>query len=228
MRKAFGIARFAAAAFGVVSLISLLIYNLGFSGPVVSNFLSYFTMESAIAAVVIWVIGGVIALRHPSDPQWLVTARMIVTCYQIVSGIVFSIIVIEAATHNYTMVVPWSNKALHYWLTAYAIVDWLVAPGRRPVLWKALRLILIVPILWGAYTIIRGIFVRWYPYFFLDPTQVSLGESIIYCTVAAALIVAIGAVLSALSMVLPPSAKRIGVEIQPEHHEPAPSHRPSL
>lgn len=203
MRRAFGITRLVAAAFGVVSLIALLRYNLGFSGPVIANFLSYFTMESAMAAVVLWLIGGIVALRRPVDPHWLATARMMITCYQIISGIVFSIIVIQAATHHYTIVVPWSNQALHYWLTAYAIIDWIVAPGRPPVRWRALRWVLAYPIVWGAFTLVRGALVRWYPYFFLDPTQVSGGESVFMCSVAAAMIVAIAVALTGVSRILP-------------------------
>lgn len=222
MRSAFGITRLVAAAFGIIALIALLIYNLGFSGPVIANFLSYFTMQSAIWAVVLWIVGGIIALRSSADPPWLVTARMIVTGYQVVSGIVFSLIVLEAAQHDYTMVVPWSNQALHFWLSAYAVLDWTLSPGRGRVSWRQLRLVLWYPLLWIGYTLARGPLVRWYPYFFLDPTQVTTGQSALYCLAAAVLFVGVAAGLIGISRALPHGlAVRSGSAAEDETEEAA-------
>ncbi|MCU1407745.1 MAG: hypothetical protein JWQ43_4048, partial [Glaciihabitans sp.] len=43
-----------------------------------------------------------------------------------------------------------------------------------------------------------------FPYFFLDPTQVTGIESTFYCVIAAALVVAMGAAVIALGRVVPP------------------------
>ena len=204
MRKAFGVARLIVAALCVVSLVSRLVWSLGVSGPIVANFFSYFTMESAIAATILWVIGGVLALRTSVDPLWLTSAKAIVLTYQIVSGIVFGIITLEAVARGFPMLVPWSSDVLHYVLPVYALVDWLAAPGRPRPRWATLRLILIFPLIWVVYTIIRGSLVGWFPYFFLDPTQVSPVEATIYCFFAALIIVIVGATVIVLGRVIRP------------------------
>jgi len=173
MRKAFGVARLVAGALGILVLALHLDYSLGSGAWALPNFFSYFTMQSAIGAVMLWMIGGVIALRRSADPRWLLTARMLMTTYQVVSGIVYTIIVAQAVARGVSIQVPWTSQVLHYWMPAYALVDWLLAPRRASIRWISLRGVLAFPIAWGAFTMARGAMVGWYPYFFLDPHQVS-------------------------------------------------------
>ena len=56
------------------------------------------------------------------------------------------------------------------------VLDWLIAPGERPLNSKALWGIVTFPILWAGYTLVRGAMVvdprtgdPWYPYPFLNP-----------------------------------------------------------
>jgi hypothetical protein len=169
----------------------------------VANFFSYFTMQSAIAATVLWTIGGITALRRSIDPDWLTSARVVVTTYQIVSGIVFAVITIQAHQQGFPFPVPWSSDVLHYVLPLYAIVDLLLAPGRSSPRWMTLRFILIFPAVWVAYTLVRGNVVGWYPYFFLDPAQVGPVESALYCALAGVLFVGVSSILVGTARALP-------------------------
>ena len=56
------------------------------------------------------------------------------------------------------------------------VLDWLIAPGKRPLNSKTLWGIVTFPILWAGYTLVRGALVLdprtgdpWYPYPFLNP-----------------------------------------------------------
>jgi hypothetical protein len=62
---------------------------------------------------------------------------------------------------------------LHFWIPGYALVDWLVAPG-RDVPWRTIAWVMIFPVSWVIFTMVRGAFVHWYPYFFLDPVLVDI------------------------------------------------------
>lgn len=204
MRVASGVARLIAAVVGVSALTAHLLYSLGSGGAALSNFFSYFTMQSAILAVILWGIGGVLALRSADDPAWLVSARMIVTTYQVVSGIVYTIIVAESLSRGLSIQVPPSSQVLHYWMPAFALLDWMVAPGRGRVRWRSLRALVAFPIAWGAFTMLRGSLVGWYPYFFLDPFQVAVPwELAAYCAAVLAFIASIAVVLVLISWVVP-------------------------
>lgn len=172
-RTAFGVARAVVAIVGVVALVGDFQYILGFSRFSTVNYFTYFTNQSNAAGVVVLAIGAWLSFRRPTDPGWLMTARMLTATFTIISGIVFGLIVSQAGDYNYRIVVPWSSQLLHFWIPSYVIIDWIFAPGRSRIPWRRLWLVLIYPLVWGGFTMIRGSIVGWYPYFFLDPGQVS-------------------------------------------------------
>lgn len=63
------------------------------------------------------------------------------------------------------------------------LADAFLAPRRRPLPWRAIGVVVVFPILWVLYTMIRANFVTgpatgdpwWYPYPFLDPHLVAGG-----------------------------------------------------
>jgi hypothetical protein len=173
VRKTFGILRLLVAATGVVALIGDINFTLGTGPFAVANFFSYFTVESMIIAICVFVIGAVIALRRDQDPLWLDMLRVLSTTWLIVSGIVFAVILVEGTLRGVPVWAPWSSQLLHFWIPAYAIVDWLVAPA-RDVPWRTVLWVMIFPAVWVVFTMIRGANVFWYPYFFLDPNLVDL------------------------------------------------------
>ncbi|TFC93646.1 MULTISPECIES: Pr6Pr family membrane protein [Cryobacterium] len=200
VRRGFGVGRVLLAALGVVALLGYFDYVLGFATFQIYNFYSYFTVQSGMAAVVAFVTGAIVAFRYTTDPPWLDWFRMLVTTYITVSGIVFLTIVIQSSTRDYTIEVPWSSQLLHFWIPAIAVLDWLTDASKARLPWKILAWGLVVPGIWGVFTLVRGSIVGWYPYFFLDPVQVSgPPETALYCLVALALFTAIASVLTATS-----------------------------
>ncbi|CAD5999990.1 Pr6Pr family membrane protein [Agreia sp. COWG] len=174
LRGSFGVARVIVAIVGAVALVGDYQYILGFSSFSKANYFAYFTNQSNGAGVVVLALGAWFAMRRATDPAALVTGGMLTSTYTIISGVVFGLIVSQAGDYNYKIVVPWSSQVLHFWIPAYVILDWIFAPGRRPIPWSRLWLVLIYPVVWGVFTIWRGSVVGWYPYFFLDPGQVSV------------------------------------------------------
>ena len=71
----------------------------------------------------------------------------------------------------------WSNEVLHVIACVWLLLDWLLAPGRSPIATNQLWKILVFPIVWAVYTMVRGPLVAdtvfgnayWYPYPFLNP-----------------------------------------------------------
>ncbi len=195
MRIAAGVARLILAGVEISALISNFSYVLGFPTFAINNFFSYFTIQSAMAAVLMLVVAGVVAFRRPDDPPWLDLIRAIVTTYVIVSGIVFAIIVVQASTRHYTIEVPISDQVLHFWVPSLVLVDWLIDERKARLSWNYLGWVVAYPIIWGVFTLIRGSMVGWYPYFFLDSRQVSPVETVLYCAICLVLMVGIAASL---------------------------------
>lgn len=172
VRRVFGVARMLAAVCGVVALVGEVNFTIGTGPFAIANFFSYFTVQSMIVAVVVFLLGAWNSLREPEDPLWLDVIRALSTTYLIVSGVVFAVILIEGTLRGIPVWSPWSSHLLHFWIPGFALLDWLTAPG-RDVPWTTLRWVMVYPALWVVYTMVRGAGVYWYPYFFLDPAIVA-------------------------------------------------------
>ncbi len=217
LRRGVGVVRLAVALTGIVALVARFVYGLDFITFTVANYFGYLTIQSNFAGVAIFLATGVHALRRRTESVALSTARMVVTCYLTVAGIVFALLATQATVHEYRLDVPWSDQLLHFWIPAYAIADWVFAPGRRPVSWRFSALVLGYPIVWGMVTMVRGAAVGWYPYFFLDPHQVQIGEFAGYNAAALATFAAVSSLLNLAARVVPP----LGTPVSPPARRPA-------
>ncbi|MFB2598386.1 Pr6Pr family membrane protein [Herbiconiux sp. P17] len=204
MRRAFGVVRLGVAVLGAIALIFDFDYVLGFSTFSTVNYFSYFTFQSNLVNVVALGASGILLLMGHRVGRILVSVRAMVTTYVIVSGIVFGLIVSQAGSHHYRIDVPWTSQILHFWIPSILLLDWIIGVGRVRIRWRTALIVLAFPVVWGVFTLIRGSIVRWYPYFFLDPDQVSgPGEFALYCGIAIGLFAGIQAGLVGLSR-LPP------------------------
>ncbi|GAB3618562.1 hypothetical protein GCM10027416_31190 [Okibacterium endophyticum] len=169
----------------------------------VVNFFSFFTIQSNVIAAVMLAFGAVVLIRH-SEPVWFPVFRASVTTYMVTTGIVYNLLLrgIELPQGS---TLAWSNEVLHLVAPLYVLLDWLFAPGRRPVQWRSLGWIVVYPIVWVGYTLVRGPLTLdqlsgeayWYPYPFLNPNLPGGGYTSVafYVAAIAATIVVVAAVL---------------------------------
>jgi len=172
-RKTFALTRLAAAAVCLAALMHRLAWGLGSQTIAGQNFFAYLTVQSNCAFVVLLVVAGIIAFRRLADPRWLTIALALVLTWTITAGLAFALIVWQAGIRGIRVDVPWSDQVLHFWLPACTAIAWVLTPGHRRVSWWVVPSSLAYPLLWGAVTMWRGPLIGWYPYYFLDPRQVS-------------------------------------------------------
>jgi hypothetical protein len=213
---AVGALRLIAAAVGIAALIGRFIYGRDFVTFSVGNYFGYLTHQANIAAVGMFVAGGVMMLRGSREPGWASAGRMLITSYLAVAGIVFGLLAAQAAERDYRLDVPWSDQLLHFWIPGFALLDWLLAPGRHRVSWRFSALVLGYPLVWGIVTMIRGSIVGWYPYFFLDPFQVAgVGEFALYSIAALLLFSTLATLLNLGARAVPPIGEAPGESSAP-------------
>lgn len=140
-------------------------YRSALSGVLV-NFFSYFTIESNLLGVVVFLVGGFSALtgRRPV-PDLL---RGAAALYLVVTGVVYAV---ALAQYDTPQVIPWVNDVVHRVTPLLFAADWLIDPPRRPLAFPRALAWLVFPLLYLLYTLVRGPIVGWYPYPFLDPRE---------------------------------------------------------
>ena len=191
MRYLFVVLRVAVAVAIVVAVVAQLSASLGFwrgsgiTDPTtqVVNFFSFFTVESNIASAVVLAVGAVLLVARPGpDSSGFTLVRASVVTYMVVTGIVYNLLLrgIELPQGS---TVGWSNEILHVVAPVYLLLDWLFAPGRVPLAARSISPVLVFPVVWVVYTLVRGPIVVdavygndfWYPYPFLNPVDSANG-----------------------------------------------------
>jgi len=164
----------------------------------ITNYFSFFTIDSNVGAFVVLLIGAALAFTRKSDgdPHWYTVTRAVIVTYMATTGIVYNLLLrgIELPQGS---TVEWSNEILHVVGPLYLVIDWIFAPGRTPLPWSTIRTIVIFPIVWVIYTLVRGplaIDARtgqgWYPYPFLNPATSQNGYlSVTFYVVLIALVI---------------------------------------
>ncbi len=95
--------------------------------------------------------------------------------------------------------IPRAGTVLQVVLPAAAIVDWVVLPPLTRIPFRDSLLWLAYPVLWTAYTMLRGPAAGWYPYPLLDPANGGSGIVAARIVGILALEIAVCVVVSALS-----------------------------
>lgn len=148
----------------------------------VVNFFSFFTILSNLsaAAVLAWAaIWWFTRGRATGSPgtRAIAVAMACVTTYMVVTGLVYNALLRTVELPQGSEPVWWSNEVLHLVGPLFLLLDLLVGPPRRSIGWGTIGTVVGFPIVWAAYTLIRGPLTTnpvtgqswWYPYPFLDP-----------------------------------------------------------
>lgn len=206
MRILFAVLRVAVAVAIIAAIVGQLQTSLAYwdgkggvdVGTHLVHFFSFFTIESNVLSAVVLLVGAFFLLtRKGADPQWYNLVRAATATYMIVTGIVYNLLLrgIELPQGS---TLGWSNEVLHVIACLWLLIDWLLAPGRSPIAPRELWKVLVFPIVWVVYTLIRGPLVAdtvygnafWYPYPFLNPNSSANGYlSVAFYVVLIALVI---------------------------------------
>lgn len=131
------------------------------------NFFSYFTIESNILVAVILLLSSLVTATFGRSEQFGVL-RGAATVYILTTGLIYFLL-LRGLEESLQTAIPWVNTVLHYIMPLAMILDWVINPPTKTITWKQAASWLVFPLLYVVYSLIRGPFVNWYPYPFLDP-----------------------------------------------------------
>ncbi|UOQ90369.1 Pr6Pr family membrane protein [Agromyces endophyticus] len=213
MRRFFGVLRIVAAAAIVAAVVGQFAKSLGMvpdPAAFVVNFFSFFTILSNCLAAVVLLVAAWSSFTRERDSAGFTVMRACATAYMTTTLVVYNTLLRDISLDQATTL-PWSNEILHLWAPLYLLVDWVLAPGRRPVPWRRLWTVAVFPLVWAAYTMLRGAIVGWYPYPFLNPEVkpgVGYDGVLVYIVAIAAFILLVGAGVIAVSRTAWPYGRR--------------------
>jgi hypothetical protein len=139
-----------------------------------AQFISYFTIQSNL-----FVLGTSIALAldpRRDGPVFRVL-RLDALLGISITGIVYWTLLAPLVTLSGWGYV--SGLGFHLASPLLAVVFWLVVGPRPRITWSTLGWAFVWPIAWLVFTFVRGAVTGWYPYPFLDVTEVGYGAALI-------------------------------------------------
>lgn len=158
---------FALLGFSAIVTEISTIAERGYFNP--TNFFSFFTIQNNILVFLIFLLSA-LYVASGRIPVWLDKLRGAATMYIAVVGIGFAVL-LSGLENTVLTAVPWDNIVLHYIIPIAAFVDLIIDRPKTELRFKKSLIWLLYPIIYVAYSLIRGAIVGWYPYPFLDPSE---------------------------------------------------------
>ncbi len=166
-RRVTGILRLAAGVVLLGALVFQIVDKVTHADMIPDQYFAYFTIESAMIMSVVLLVGGWMALTRPTDTVLYTTVRVSIVAYAVVMAVVYNVLLRGIPDEGY-VVVPWPGEIMHVWIPIVIVLDWLLSPGRPRLGWSALRVVVIFPLAWVAFTLVRGALTGWVPYPFFE------------------------------------------------------------
>jgi hypothetical protein len=170
-QRGWRLVRFGTAVLAIVAIAAQLKTLADVNRLDLVNFFSYFTIDSNI-------LGILVLLVQAARPRWLRPIR-----YESIRGattvyltVTFVVVIALLQNVDVGLQLVWVDFVLHKLTPVVIVLDWLADPPQVPIQWRRALTWLAFPLIWLAYTLIRGAIVGWYPYPFLDPANGGYGQ----------------------------------------------------
>jgi hypothetical protein len=161
------------------------------------NVFAFFTIQSNI---LIAVASLLLAARTERRSMSFAVLRMTGLVAITITGIIYHV-----ALRGLFELDIWglaADQLLHTVVPVMAVAGWIIFGPRRLVSTRIALLSLFFPVAWLAFTLVRGAFVPFYPYPFIDVTVLGYAKTIINCLWVALLFVAIAATYTGIDLSL--------------------------
>ena len=135
----------------------------------VLNFFSYFTNLSNALAALVFLLSALKYFAGGHSSPGTDRLRFMAAINMVIVGVVFAILLRNVDLGSLR---PWINTLLHYVMPVVVLADWILDPPRTKLATPDLARVLVFPVLYLGYTLVRGNSVQWYPYPFLNPANV--------------------------------------------------------
>ncbi len=153
-----------------------------------ANAFAFFTVESNLLVGLATLL---LAVRLDGSSTPFAVLRLSGLVAITITGIVFHAVLAQTLNlRNWDAV---GNELVHTVVPVMAVVGWLLIGPRRIVSARVAWLSLIFPVCWLSFTLIRGAIIHWYPYPFIDVTQLGYGRAAVNCVWVALLMLGLAA-----------------------------------
>lgn len=137
------------------------------------EYFAYFSIDTAILAGLVLLITGLGLLLRQEDTKWVEISRLSLTVALIVVGVVYHLLLADAAPDIRDGDYAWPelpNQIIHTYAPILIVVDYLLSIKAFRVRLRAALWVAVFPLVWLTFSVVRGTLDGWWPYWFIDPS----------------------------------------------------------
>lgn len=138
-----------------------------------TEYFTFFTITSCLLTGLALTIGGLRVLRNQPETRYLTLFRLTMAASMVIVGVIYNLLLTDSVDERdigYDWpVIP--NLILHTYMPILVFLEWLITRTAVPLKLKSVFWVLVYPLTWLAFAIVRGLITNWYPYWFLNPNE---------------------------------------------------------
>jgi hypothetical protein len=138
------------------------------------EYFSYFTIQTSLIAVVTLWVSGWFAWTGRKETRVLNVVRLSTVTFTVVVTLVYNLLLRGLADDPKDGGYVWPvlpNEILHVWAAIFMLIDWMLSSRRINLRIRTIFWVLVFPLAWLIYSVILGLIVNWWPYWFINPNE---------------------------------------------------------
>jgi len=137
-----------------------------------TEYFAFFSITSAIFAGLVVLVSGLTLLQGKSETEKLNLLRLIAAVSMIIVGVVYHLLLGDSAVDPRDVGYEWPqipNLVIHTYAPILVVSDYLLSiKGPRPK-WRKALWVVVYPLAWLGFSLVRGLADGWWPYWFINP-----------------------------------------------------------
>lgn len=138
------------------------------------EYFSYFTIQTSLIAIVTLSVSGWFSWTGRKETRLLNIVRLSTVTFTVVVTLVYNLLLRGLADDPKDGGYVWPvlpNEILHVWAAIFMLIDWMLSSRRINLRVSTIFWVLVFPLAWLIYSVIRGLAVNWWPYWFINPNE---------------------------------------------------------
>jgi hypothetical protein len=137
-----------------------------------TEYFTYFTITSCLLTGVVLVVSGLNALKNKEESKFLTLFRLTMAASMVIVGVIYNALLADAAVDPRDIGYDWPvipNLIMHTYMPILVFLEWLLTRTAFKLDLKSAFWVLVYPLTWLAFAIVRGYITGWWAYWFIDP-----------------------------------------------------------
>jgi len=167
-----------------------------------TEYFVFFSIDSSIFAGAVGLVGAWVLLSGKKETERQQTIRLVATVSMIIVGVVYHALLGDSAVDPADIGYEWPvipNLVIHTWAPIAVAIDYLISVRGSVPKWRKALWVVVYPLVWLTFSVVRGLLDNWWPYWFINPnSEIGVSGMITYILIIASAFIILGFVVSGI------------------------------